>query len=135
MLKPGASFLFNVWDRIETNDVANIVTEGLAKLFPDDPPRFLARTPHGHHDQGKLRAELKAAGFARVEIEAVTHRGYARSARDAAAGYCQGTPLRAEIEALGDLERATKYAAEAVAARLGNRAIDGQIQAVVVNAA
>ena len=27
-----------------------MVTKALAKMFPDDPPRFMARTPHGYHD-------------------------------------------------------------------------------------
>lgn len=47
VLKPGGQFLFNVWDRISENEFADIVTEALAALFPHDPPRFMARTPHG----------------------------------------------------------------------------------------
>ena len=44
---------FNVWDRIEENEFADDVTErARAGIFPDDPPRFLARTPHGYHDHG-----------------------------------------------------------------------------------
>ena len=35
-----------------------VVTEALAGLFPRDPPLFMARTPHGHHDVGKVRALL-----------------------------------------------------------------------------
>src|SRR5215468_3705111 len=50
VLKPGGRFLFNVWDRISENEFADVVTQSLADLFPHDPPRFLARTPHGHHD-------------------------------------------------------------------------------------
>jgi ubiquinone/menaquinone biosynthesis C-methylase UbiE len=44
VLKPGGHFLFNVWDRIEENVFADDVTNALAKIFPNDPPRFLART-------------------------------------------------------------------------------------------
>jgi ubiquinone/menaquinone biosynthesis C-methylase UbiE len=47
ILKPGGHFLFNVWDRIEENVFAHDVTNALARIFPNDPPRFLARTPHG----------------------------------------------------------------------------------------
>ncbi len=50
VLKPGGSFLFNVWDHIEANEFADVVTEAAASTFPDDPPRFLARPPHGYHD-------------------------------------------------------------------------------------
>jgi ubiquinone/menaquinone biosynthesis C-methylase UbiE len=45
VLQPGGRFLLNVWDRIEHNELAQIVTEAVASLFPEDPPLFLARTP------------------------------------------------------------------------------------------
>jgi hypothetical protein len=61
--------LFNVWDRIEENVFADDVTNALAKIFPNDPPRFLARTPHGYHDTALIRSELEEAGFSRVVIE------------------------------------------------------------------
>ena len=44
VLKPGGRFLFSVWDRIEENVFADDVTNALARMFPNDPPRFLART-------------------------------------------------------------------------------------------
>ena len=69
VLKPGGCFLFNVWDRIEENVFANDVTIALAEVFPNDPPRFLARTPHGYHDTALIRNELEKAGFSRVTIE------------------------------------------------------------------
>ena len=34
VLKPGGRFLFNVWDRIELNDFARIVTDVACDLFP-----------------------------------------------------------------------------------------------------
>jgi SAM-dependent methyltransferase len=69
VLKPGGTLLFNVWDRIEENVFADDVTNALAKIFPTDPPRFLARTPHGYHDTALIRSELEEAGFSRVVIE------------------------------------------------------------------
>jgi SAM-dependent methyltransferase len=69
VLKPGGYFLFNVWDRIKENVFADDVTNALADIFPDDPPRFLARTPHGYHDTVLIRSELEAAGFSGVAIE------------------------------------------------------------------
>src|SRR5437588_6828984 len=48
VLKPGGALLFNVWGRIEDNDLAHVVTEAVAGLFPENPPQFLARTPHGY---------------------------------------------------------------------------------------
>src|SRR5690348_567333 len=51
ILRPGGAFLFSVWDRIEKNIFANEVINALARLFPDDPPHFLAHTPHGYHNK------------------------------------------------------------------------------------
>jgi ubiquinone/menaquinone biosynthesis C-methylase UbiE len=136
VLRPAGHFLFNVWDRIADNEFADVVTEALAGLFPDDPPRFMARTPHGHHDVERIRHDLKAAGFAQVTVEAIDARSRAPSARHVAVAYCQGTPLRNEIEAraTGRLEEATDRAADALAGRFGRGAVDGRIRAIVVGA-
>jgi ubiquinone/menaquinone biosynthesis C-methylase UbiE len=136
VLKPGGCFLFNVWDRIEENVFADEVTNALAEIFPNDPPRFLARTPHGYHDTALIRRELRDAGFSRVAIETRAEQSRASSARQAARAYCRGTPLRNEIEERGaeKLEAATEYAAAAIANRHGGGAVAAKIQAHVVAA-
>jgi ubiquinone/menaquinone biosynthesis C-methylase UbiE len=137
VLKRGGHFLFNVWDRIEENVFADDVTNALARVFPDDPPRFMARTPHGYHDTALIRRELADAGFSRVTIETIAEQSRAPSARIAALAYCQGTPLRGEIEARdpAKLESATDYAAAAIADRHGSGEVTARIQAHVIMAA
>jgi ubiquinone/menaquinone biosynthesis C-methylase UbiE len=136
VLKPGGRYVFNVWDRIAENEFADVVTQALAEIFSDDPPCFLARTPHGYHDADKIREELGTAGFADVSIDAVDHRSKAASPRDPAIAYCQGTPLRNEIEArdASRLSEATDRATEAMAQRFGRGAVDGRIRALVITA-
>jgi len=134
VLRPGGHFVFNVWDEIGTNDFANIVHQSLATLFPNDPPAFMARTPHGYHDLKKIRGELKTAGFTDVSIETVDHVSKAASPKVAAVAYCQGTPMRNEIEARGSLEAATDAATALLSQRLGSGAIEGRIRAHVVTA-
>lgn len=136
VLRPGGRFLFNVWDRIEENEVSRVLTDAVAALFPTDPPRFLARTPHGYHDVAAIRDQLGQAGFARIEIATVTKRGRTPSPRDPAVGFCHGSPLRNEIEArdAGRLAEATEAAAQALAARFGPGPIDDKIQAHVIAA-
>lgn len=136
VLKPGGRFLFSVWDRIEDNDFADIVTKAVAALFPGDPPLFLARTPYGHHDVAAIERDLRSAGFERIDVETVTKRSRAVSSRDPAIGLCEGTPLRNEIEARDPsrLAEATDAAAAAIAARFGPGPIDGKIQAIVFTA-
>jgi SAM-dependent methyltransferase len=136
VLKPGGRFLFNVWDRIEENEFADVVTAALAGVFPTDPPLFMARTPHGHHDAGRIRADLTAAGFAGISVDAVDATSKAASPRHPAVAYCQGTPLRNEIEArdASRLEEATNRATEALAQRFGKGTIEGRIRAFVITA-
>ena len=136
VLKPGGYFLFNVWDRIEANVFADDVTSALAEIFPNDPPRFLARTPHGYHDTALIRAELEDAGFSDVIIETRAEQSRASSPRQVAIAYCQGTPLRNEIEArgAGKLEAATDHATSAIADKHGSGEVAAKIQAHVIAA-
>jgi ubiquinone/menaquinone biosynthesis C-methylase UbiE len=137
VLRPGGRFIFNAWGRIADNEFADVVTAAVAALFPDDPPSFLARTPHGYHDAAVIRAELAEAGFTRVAVDTVECRSRAVSPRDVAIGYCQGTPLRNEIEARDPsrIDEATEAAAAAIAARFGSGPVDGKIRAHVIVAA
>jgi ubiquinone/menaquinone biosynthesis C-methylase UbiE len=134
VLKPGGNFLFNVWDRIEENDFADDVTNALARMFPNDPPRFMARTPHGYHDTALIRRELEGAGFSRVVIETRAEQSRAASPRIPAVAYCQGTLLRSEIEARDaeKLEAATDTAASAIAERHGSGEVVAKIQAHII---
>jgi ubiquinone/menaquinone biosynthesis C-methylase UbiE len=137
VLKPGGHFLLNVWDRIEENVFANDVTNALAQLFPDDPPRFMARTPHGYHDTALILDELDEAGFSGVSVETLAEQSRASSPRIPAVSYCQGTLLRNEIEARGPgrLEEATDYVASVIASRHGHGEVAAKIQAHVIQAA
>ena len=135
VLKPGGMFFFNAWDRIEENEFADTVTAALQALFPADPPMFLARTPHGYHDPTTIRRDLNLGGFdATAEIHSISARSRAASPRDPAIAYCQGTPLRNEIEArdAAALATATEVAAKAIEARFGAGPVDGKIQASVI---
>ena len=135
VLRPGGVLIFNVWDRLEENEFADIVTAALASPFPEDPPRFLARTPYGYHERASIEQDLARGGFtAPPEIITLAARSRAKSPRDPAIAFCQGTPLRNEIEArdASRLEEVTAIAAEAIARRFGRSDVDGKMQAHVV---
>ena len=133
VLRRGGTFLFNSWDRIEENEFADAVTRGLATLYPEDPPRFLARVPHGYSDRIAIGLDLAGGGFSRPDIRTVGARSKATSPRIPAIAYCQGTPLRNEIEARArPLAEATDAAAHAVARRFGTGAVEAKIQAHVI---
>lgn len=135
VFRPGGVFIFNVWDQIKENEFADTVTTALESLFPKDPPRFMARTPHGYHDQRTIERDLANGGFiASPRINTVAARSRANSSRIPAIAYCQGTPLRNEIEArdASRLGEATDVAAQAIARRFGSGPVDGKIQAHIV---
>jgi SAM-dependent methyltransferase len=135
VLASGGRLFFNVWDAIEDNEFAAVVTDALAARYPADPPRFLARTPHGHHDRAAIAADLGAGGFtAPPTFETVAARSRAARAELPAIAYCQGTPLAGEITARepAGLAAATADVARAIAERFGAGPVDGRIQAIVV---
>jgi SAM-dependent methyltransferase len=135
VLRPGGAFLFSVWDRIEENEFSNTVTAALASVFPDDPPRFLARTPHGYHDQSAIARDLAQGGFtAAPDFVTLAARSRADSPRIPAIAYCHGTILRNEIEARDSarLDEATGASEQAIAQRFGPARVDGKIQAHII---
>lgn len=136
VLRQGGRFLFNVWDRRSENPVKDATIAGLEGRYPAHPSWFLERTPCGYHNPEEIRADMRAAGFADCSIETVTRTGSATDARAVAIGFCQGTPMRAEIVGLdpSGLDAATDAAATAVAARFGTGAVAAKLQALVIAA-
>jgi SAM-dependent methyltransferase len=136
-LKARGRFVFNVWDRIEQNEFCWVVSEAVAGLFPEDPPGLMARTPYGYYDTDVIAEQVGTAGFRVVSVETVERQSHAPSARDLAIGFCQGSPLRSEIEARDAtrLGEATDAATKALLARFGSGPIVGKMRAHVITAA
>jgi ubiquinone/menaquinone biosynthesis C-methylase UbiE len=135
VLRPAGRLLFNVWGRIAENEFAEEVMLALAQLFPADPPQFIQKVPHGYYDPELIRTELHTAGLRNISIEHRDAISIAASPYEAAIAFCQGTPIRAEIEARGkSLNETTQYAANAIARRFGSGQIKGRIRALVVEA-
>jgi SAM-dependent methyltransferase len=136
VLAGDGAYIFSVWDRIEANEVAELVSNALAALFPGDPPAFLKRGPHSYHDELRIREDLSRAGFTRIDVDTVPLRGRAASVVDVATGFCLGSPLRGEIETRNTipLDQAVRLIAQALAVRFGNGPIDAKLQALVFTA-
>jgi SAM-dependent methyltransferase len=137
VLRPGGTYLFSVWDRLEANEFVDEIEQALAALYPDDPPTFMSRTPHGYFDDATIRADLAATGaFESVTIDPIDAFSRAPSADIAARAYLEGTPLRSAIEARDPtgIAAALKVATTVIAARFG--AVDpvGKIRGFVITA-
>jgi ubiquinone/menaquinone biosynthesis C-methylase UbiE len=136
VLRPGGMFIFNVWDSIDQNEFADAVTCALQRMFPEDPPRFMARTPHGYSDIELIARHVREGGFDRPPaITTLAAKSCAASPRIPAIAYCQGTLLRTEIEARNPsgLIEASNAAVAEIGNRFGHGAVEGKIQAHIVS--
>lgn len=136
VLKPGGRFVFNVWDSLDANPASRVVADAVARQFPDDPPRFIERTPFGYFDPDRIRGEVQQAGFENVTVETVEKVSHASSPAALATGLCQGSPLRMEIEARapGQLQEITDATARALSERFGDATFENRMRALVVTA-
>jgi SAM-dependent methyltransferase len=135
VLRPGGTFIFNVWDSIDQNEFADVVTTAVGSVFPEDPPLFLARTPHGYFDQALIGDDLAAGGLdASFDFVPLESRSRAPTAAAPAIAYCQGTPLRDEIEQRDPsrLGEATSVATAAIEQQFGAQDVDAKIRGYVV---
>lgn len=133
VLRPGGTFVFNTWDRIERNEVVSVIESALVAAAPESPLVFMSRTPHGYSSPPQIAADLEAAGMPGATIRPVD--GTSRtSAAEGAMAYCQGTPLRVAIENHETLSvpEATAIAEEALLRHFGPGPIEAPIRSFEV---
>lgn len=136
VLRPGGRLLFNTWDSLDENPASDAAARAVAGLFPEDPPDFLRRVPFSYFDKAAVERDLRAAGFEQIEAETVRLKHGPASAGDAAAGLCQGSPIRSEIEDrdAGRLDEATAAAEQALAAMSPDGKVDASMSAHIFTA-
>jgi ubiquinone/menaquinone biosynthesis C-methylase UbiE len=100
VLRSGGALLFNVWDRLEENDIARTTHETVSSFFPEHPPQFYS-VPFGFHDTARIRSMLEAASFEDVRIDTVASESRSPSAHDASLGLIRGNPVGTEIKDRG----------------------------------
>lgn len=134
VLRDGGRYLLVIWDSPDRNPASQAIGEAVGALFPDDPPRFIERTPFGYSDVAQIEHDLLAAGFTDIELETVEKRSRGRSGRDFAQGMCLGSPLRSEIEERDPamLDRAVDAAAAALAPWESAAGFDAPMSAHIV---
>ena len=134
VLEPHGSFLFNVWDTLDTSVLPAAVYAALAEVFPDDPPDFGVRIPHGYSDPNRIKADVQAGGLTVEELERVELVGTSASAAQLAEGFCLGTPLRFDLQERGDLAEIVPRVAEITTRMVGEGPVEGSMAAYVVRA-
>jgi hypothetical protein len=83
-----------------------------------------------------IREELEDAEFSEISFTTMEKTSVAPSPRHPAIAYCEGTPLRNEIEIRDGsrLPRITDKTADAIAERFGDGPVTGKIQSHIVTA-
>jgi ubiquinone/menaquinone biosynthesis C-methylase UbiE len=97
VLKKGGTFIFNCWDELKNNPLANQADIALKNFFPVDTPAFYT-IPFSYFDESKIAQDVMAAGFRLPNIELVKLTGESNSAADAAKGLIEGTPTITAIQ-------------------------------------
>ncbi len=134
VLAPGARALLSIWDTVERSDLSASLLPCLEVLFPDDPPTFIVRTPHGYTDPERIEADLRQGGFTELLIEHVVLRGAPTSVPTYVEGLCLGSPLRFELAQRGDPAEIAVRLTALLQERLGHDPVEGALAAFVVTA-
>jgi ubiquinone/menaquinone biosynthesis C-methylase UbiE len=135
VLKPGGTFLFNVWDAIELNDLAHIAHTVITEFFADNPPDFY-EIPFSFHDRSTIGSMLSTAGFTKIELTEVSLPARADSAKKVTTGLVHGNPIVTAIrerqaEKLPEIEAAVE---RAIAAQCGNAPVRARMRTLVCKA-
>jgi ubiquinone/menaquinone biosynthesis C-methylase UbiE len=131
VLKPGATFLFNVWDSFEANPFAEIAHSTIASFFDRDPPRFY-EIPFSLYDCNEVRELLRNASFEKIESFSETKPCRSKSAKDFATGLVRGNPVGTEATERGvDPEKIIEGIAKRLAERFGPAPVEGTMRAIV----
>ena len=135
VLKPGGRFVFNVWDSLEWNPVAQVAQETIGGYFDTDPPTFLL-IPFGFHELDPIKTMLLEAGLTDIEISIVPTVIERPSARHTAVGFVEGNPGVHEIldRATAPPEAIIDAVAEAFRDAFGDAPLRTPLQAIVVSA-
>jgi len=102
VLRPGGEYLLSVWGTLDENPFSKMTHAIVAELFPDNPPGFY-KVPFSYADPDIVVADLKAAQFNDVEVEAVAVNSIVNDWSAFARGLIYGNPIIAEINALGGI--------------------------------
>ncbi len=126
--------VFAVWDAENTSGFGVALRDSLMALFPDDPPDFVSRIPHGYFDEQRIRADLEAGGLQMLNVERVVLPTLAPDARTLALGYSQGTPLRFALEARRPIAEVTQQLGVEMENRLSTGPLASDAAALIVTA-
>lgn len=96
VLKPGGSYIFNVWCGWDKNPFARVAHETVAKFYDGNPPVFY-KIPFGYFDVDDITKSLLDAGFKRVKADIIAHTVTIHNVAEFSKAAVFGNPISAEI--------------------------------------
>jgi ubiquinone/menaquinone biosynthesis C-methylase UbiE len=135
VLKAGGSYWFSTWSSLDENPVSRVAREVGVRFLGTDTPVFV-NIPFGYHDRERIVADLRAGGFATIEVDVVDLEAQAASAQEVAMGLVQGSPMVEQIRHYGraTVDEVTAAVAEALAREFGAAPLRGPMRALAVHA-
>jgi SAM-dependent methyltransferase len=115
VVRPGGVYAFNCWGPIAENPFAGIAGAAIARLLGGAVPETWT-APHNYSDAHQVARDLRAAGWCRIEAEAIRSTGEVRDLDAFARGLVLGSPVVRDLREAGVDPCA---AVAAVAAALG----------------
>jgi SAM-dependent methyltransferase len=92
VLKPGGTYIFSVWGRIEDNGMSATGREIITGFFENNPPAFY-NVPYSLYNSDDVLAFVKGGGFTDVTFETLTKESITDSAEAMAVGLVEGNPI------------------------------------------
>jgi ubiquinone/menaquinone biosynthesis C-methylase UbiE len=135
VLKPGGSFVFNVWDAMEHNELAKMAHEIIGSFFDRDPPRFY-EVPFGYHDRSEIEKLIRQEGFRAIQLSVLPKESKIRQAEEAAQGLIEGNPVVLEIVDRDPslVQKIIDVLTGAIKSRFGNSSARALMRAIIVQA-
>ena len=92
VLRPGGTFLFTTWDKLEQN-AASYIARSIAKEYLEEPLPASYNLATSMSDETVIEQLLQKAGFSKITIEKVKQLSVSPSAKEAAYGLVEGGGL------------------------------------------
>ncbi|CAN5436018.1 methyltransferase domain-containing protein [soil metagenome] len=92
VLKPGGTYIFNVWGKIEDNGMSATGREIITRFFENNPPVFY-NIPFSMHNVEEVITIVRKGGFEDIQYAVVNKECIADSAEVMSAGLVEGNPI------------------------------------------
>lgn len=134
VLKRDGALVFNVWSTMSANPFGEAAYAAGEKFLPDNPPKFYL-TPFSYADAARVRADLHAGGFNKIDHVSVRFNKRVPDVAAFAKGLVMGNPIIADLLAANiDPRRVEAWIAAELRRRFGDDPLYMPLEAIIFTA-